>query len=209
MSEQATTASIDQPAAKEAARRPGPVVLDHSYDGIREYDNPLPGWWRITFYATIVFAIGYWIWFHGGGPGVSEKARYVTARKAYDELRANRRAAEGAIDEATIADRARDPAAVARGAKVFAQFCVACHTDNGRGLVGPNLTDDFQKHGHTRTDLYRTVREGLQGTAMVAWSEMLRADQILDVVSFVATLRHTNVPDGKFPEGERVEPFSP
>ena len=40
-----------------------PVLLDHEYDGIREYDNPLPGWWRFIFYASIVFAVAYFIWF--------------------------------------------------------------------------------------------------------------------------------------------------
>jgi cytochrome c oxidase cbb3-type subunit 3 len=196
------------PELPAPAPKPSDPLLDHNYDGIQEYDNPLPGWWTFALYATIVFSIVYWIWFHMGGPGVSVHASYAAARKTYDEQRANRRAAEGEVDEAMIADRVRDPAGVDRGAKVFAQFCVACHTENGRGLVGPNLTDDFQKHGQTRADIYRTVSTGVPGTAMVAWSEMLRTDQILDVVAFVATLRNTNVPGGKAPEGERVEPFS-
>lgn len=186
-----------------------PILLDHEYDGIREFDNPLPGWWRFTFYASIVFAVGYFIWFHAGGPGKSEIEQYTAERKIYDDQRAAQRAAEGDVDDKIVADRAHDPVARERGAKVFAQFCVPCHTDNGRGLVGPNLTDDFQKHGHSRADIYRTVSGGAPGTAMVAWSETMPADKVLDVAAFVTTLRGTNVPGGKEPEGERVGPFDP
>jgi cytochrome c oxidase cbb3-type subunit III len=208
MSDHAITGETAVPA-KPAPGARTPPLMDHAYDGIREYDNPLPGWWRYTFYATIVFAVGYWFWFHAGGPGRSELDQYAAARKDYDQQRATRRAAEGDVDEVTLAGMAHDAATVSRGAAVFTQYCVPCHTDNGRGLVGPNLTDDFQKHGHDRTDLFRTVSGGAPGTAMIAWSETLSASQVLDVVAFVSNLRGTNVPDGKAPEGDPVGAFDP
>jgi len=186
-----------------------PVLLEHGFDGIREYDNPLPGWWRWTFYGTIVFSVVYWIWFHAGGPGPSEHEEYAAARKVYEADRARERSSGGGVNEPTLRARSRDPSAVTRGKAVFSQFCASCHTDDGRGLVGPNLTDEFQKHGRTRVDLLQTVSQGVTGTAMVAWAETLSPDKLLDVVVFVATLRGTNLAGGKAPEGDRVGPFEP
>lgn len=205
----AAGSASEAPEKPEAKLPPKPDghLMSHQYDGIQEYDNPLPGWWKACFYGSIVFAIGYWFYYHGGGPGKSEHEEYAVARKAYDDQRAAEQAAEGAVSESTLAGRAKDAAAVARGKAVFAKYCPSCHTDNGRGLVGPNLTDDFQKHGTTRADLFKTVKGGVTGTAMIAWGETLKPDEVLDVVAFVSTLRGTNVPDGKAPEGERVGPF--
>jgi cytochrome c oxidase cbb3-type subunit 3 len=196
-----------QTPASDQLSTAGPKLLAHSYDGIQEYDNPLPGWWRAIFYASMVYALGYWIWFHGGGPGTSEHQEYVAARKAYDDQRANDLASGGTVSEATVAARAQDGAAIEHGKAVFAKYCASCHTENGRGLVGPNLTDDFQKHGTTRADLFTVASNGVPGTAMVAWSQTLKGDELIDVVAFVSTLRGTNVPDGKAPEGDRVGAF--
>lgn len=202
------TAGSQAPARPGKPAKPaGAPLLAHSYDEIQEYDNPLPGWWRAIFYATIVFSVGYWIWYHAGGPGRSELAVYAAERKAYDDQRANAAATEGAVGEATLAARAADPGAVDHGKAVFAKYCASCHTENGRGLVGPNLTDEFQKHGHARADLFTTISGGVTGTAMIAWSQMLKGDELIDVAAFVSTLRGTNVPGGKAAEGEPVGPY--
>jgi cytochrome c oxidase cbb3-type subunit III len=197
----------DVPATSQRSTATGARVLEHSYDGIQEYDNPLPGWWRAIFYASIVFALGYWIWYHAGGPGQSELAEYAAARKAYDDDRANDQASEGSVSDVTLSARAGDATAVEHGRGVFTKYCASCHTDSGKGLVGPNLTDEFQKHGASRADLFKTVSGGIAGTAMIAWGQTLKGDELIDVVAFVSTLRGTNVPDGKAAEGNRVGPF--
>jgi cytochrome c oxidase cbb3-type subunit 3 len=184
-------------------------LLEHEYDGIREYDNPLPGWWRAIFYGSIVFAIGYWIWFHMGGPGRSELQQFAEARAVHEAKIAAEAASRGRVSEETLARLQSDPATIERGRGVFLKYCQSCHTENGRGLVGPNLTDDFQRHGTTRSDLFQTVLEGEPNTAMVAWGPTLQSDELIAVVAFVSSLRNTNVPDGKEPYGERVAAFAP
>jgi cytochrome c oxidase cbb3-type subunit III len=194
--------------ASSAAPDNEPLLLQHDYDGIREYDNPLPGWWKGIFLVSIVWAIAYWIWFHGGGPGKSDHEEYREALAIHDRQRAAISAREQAmVDEGFLTSLTRDSAAMARGKEVFQTNCISCHTDNGRGLVGPNLTDEFQIHGHARLDIYATVRDGVVTKGMISWGPILKGDDLARVAAFVSTLRGKNVPGGKAPEGERVGPF--
>jgi len=91
---------------------------------------------------------------------------------------------------------------------VFHARCATCHTEDGRGLIGPNLTDHFQLHGESRLDIYKTVKNGVPGTAMLAWGEQLPPNDVLAVAAFVTTLRGQNLP-GKAAEGLPVKPFMP
>src|SRR5512146_2685246 len=69
-------------------------LMDHSYDGIQEYDNPLPGWWRAIFWGSIVFAAGYWVWFHVAPWHSTPAGKYQAALAEYEEGREARAAAE-------------------------------------------------------------------------------------------------------------------
>jgi cytochrome c oxidase cbb3-type subunit III len=183
------------------------VILDHAYDGIREYDNPLPGWWRAIFWATIVFSAGYWVWFHVGDWGRSPDAKYRVALGIYEEGRAVREAAEVRdISEDALARSAQDPNLVAKGTSIYTAKCASCHAAEGQGLIGPNLTDRFQMHGTTRMDVFKTVRTGVPGTAMLAWGEQLPAPDVVAVTAYVITLRGKDI-KGKEPQGQPVESF--
>jgi cytochrome c oxidase cbb3-type subunit 3 len=185
-----------------------PKLTDHAYDGIQEYDNPLPFWWTGVFIATVGWAIGYFAWFHGGGPGKSPQQEYAIAQADWQAKRdAADKAAAASVNEEMLAGLAADPAAVERGKGIFTTRCVACHADDGRGLVGPNLTDEMQIHGASRMDIYRTVYDGVLDKGMVAWGPQLTLDELTSVVAFVTTLRGTNRPGGKPPEGQPVGPF--
>src|SRR3954462_12881445 len=74
-------------------RDDGPL-LDHRYDGIAEYDNPLPGWWRAIFWGTIVFAAGYWVWFHVGNWAETPDEHYRAALVEYQGKKEQRDAAD-------------------------------------------------------------------------------------------------------------------
>lgn len=182
-------------------------ILDHAYDGIREYDNPLPGWWTAIFWISIVFAAGYWVWFHVTGWGSTPDSNYLVALEQYEESKEVREAAEAAdVSEVMLARNTGDSKTVAAGAKIFATRCASCHTEDGRGLIGPNLTDHFQLHGETRMDILKTIRAGVPGTAMLAWGEQLSATDIVAVATFVTTLRGLNI-KGKEPQGHPVGAF--
>jgi cytochrome c oxidase cbb3-type subunit III len=201
----ATTAESGVPAteAKGADAR----ILDHAYDGIREYDNPLPGWWRALFWATIVFSAGYWVWFHVAGWGRSPDEKYQVVLVEYADQKQVREAAEARdVSEESLARTAVDPSALEHGKAIFTARCASCHAEDGHGLIGPNLTDRYQLHGATRMDIFKTVRGGVQGTAMLAWGEQMLASDVVAVAAFVTTLRGKNLP-GKEPQGAPVEPF--
>jgi cytochrome c oxidase cbb3-type subunit 3 len=100
----------------------GGPLMDHAYDGIREYDNPLPGWWRFIFWASIVFSAGYWVWFHVTDWGASPDKNYKENLAAYAEKKALREAADARdVSEDMLARNATDPQALAKGAEVFAK----------------------------------------------------------------------------------------
>lgn len=182
-------------------------LMDHAYDGIEEYDNPMPGWWLTVFWGSIVFAAGYWVWFHVSPWGSTPNKKYEAELAEYNSQKAVREAAEAAnVDEAILARESKDPKTVEHGKAIFKSRCATCHTEDGHGLIGPNLTDSFQIHGSTRMDIYNTVSNGAPGTAMLAWGEQMPATDVLAAAAFVITLRGTNVP-GKEPQGHPVDPF--
>jgi|MudIll2142460700_1097286.scaffolds.fasta_scaffold00509_7 cytochrome c oxidase cbb3-type subunit 3 len=205
MTTQATTAEAGVPDEPALEAR----LMTHAYDGIREYDNPLPGWWSAIFWATIVFAAGYGVFYHIGRWGKTPDQKYQAALATYEGQRGARDRAESAsVSEDVLQRRAADPKTLADGRAVFVARCASCHTDDGRGLIGPNLTDDYQLHGHTRMDIYSTVKKGVAGTAMLAWGEQLPPADVIAVATYVTTLRGQNIP-GKAREGQPVQPFTP
>jgi cytochrome c oxidase cbb3-type subunit 3 len=207
MSPPVAAATADQAAVPEQAAEDAPL-LEHAYDGIREYDNPLPGWWRAMFWGSIVFAAGYFIWFHVADRGESPDARYREELAVYQSKRAEREAADAAnVSEDVLARNSHDDKLVAHGAEIFATRCASCHTADGRGLIGPNLTDLFQIHGSTRMDMFTTIKNGVSGTAMPAWGEQMAPADVVAVATFATTLRGKNVAGGKAPQGAAVEAF--
>jgi cytochrome c oxidase cbb3-type subunit 3 len=195
------------PVADHTDDEPAARILDHAYDGIREYDNPLPSWWSSIFIGTIIFAGFYGLYFHVVHWGATDDDAYQKQLVGYDGKRDVRERAElASISEDYLAERVIDAKIVDRGKAVFAERCASCHGPAGAGVIGPNLTDGFQKHGSTRLDIYKTVRGGVPGTAMLAWGDQLPPNDVVAAAAFVITLRHTNVA-GKAPEGAPVEPF--
>ena len=182
-------------------------IMHHEYDGIREYDNPLPFWWSAVFVVTIVFAAGYWFWYHAGGPGKTEPERFAGEWRDHQAIvaEANRKAGL-VVTEELLANWAKDPAQVEAGRKIFITNCVGCHLEDGRGQTGPNLTDPYQIHGATRMDMFRTVQTGVLAKGMPAWGEVLPPRSVALAAAFAITLRDKPVA-GKAPEGARVERF--
>jgi cytochrome c oxidase cbb3-type subunit 3 len=202
----ATAETVVADEASQQTSNDAPL-LAHEYDGIREYDNPLPGWWRAIFWGSIVFAASYWVWFHVGGWGETPDKRYQAELAEYQGMREQREAADARnVSETVLAADAHDTKLVERGAAIFATRCASCHNKDGQGLIGPNLTDAYQLHGSTRMDILKTVRNGVQGTAMPAWGEQLSAADVVAAATYVTTLRNKKLP-GKEPQGAPVEPF--
>jgi cytochrome c oxidase cbb3-type subunit 3 len=182
-------------------------IMDHSYDGIQEYDNPLPSWWVNLFIICIVFAAGYGVYYHLGGNGKHMHVVYQEEKEALEKLREMVLAKSVKATPETLAKFAKDPALAAKMKPMFVKLCSQCHKKNGAGQIGPNLTDDHQKHGTDRMAIYKTIRDGVPEKGMQAWGKKLKPLDVIRMAAFVSTLRGTKVAGGKAPEGKKIPPY--
>lgn len=178
-------------------------LLDHNYDGIQEYDNPMPRWWVAIFWATIVFSVFYVIFYHGG-PGKLAIEAYNEDMVAYYDLQAQQFLALGEITEDTLHGLMDNEAMMAGAQQVFVSRCAQCHGTNAEGNIGPNLTDQYWLHGNQLTDIYRTIMEGVVDKGMQSWRNVLRPAEIMSLAAYVGTLRGTEPPNPKAPQGEEM-----
>ena len=181
------------------------VMTDHEYDGIRELDNALPPWWKYGFYLTIVWALVYLVHYHVAATGPSSQKEYeIQVAEAEKQIEEYRKNAKNLVDEKTVV-LLTNPSDIENGKNIFNTNCTSCHGNSGEGKIGPNLTDNFWKHGGTVNDLFKTVKLGVSGTGMKAWKSDLSAMEIAQVSSYILTLKGTNPANAKAPEGLLIE----
>lgn len=185
----------------------GDIMLDHNYDGIRELDNHLPPWWKWLFYGTIVFSVVYLIFYHLSDtlplPLQEYEQELTLAEEQARKLKASNPVA--AIDETNV-QLLTDASALADGKTTFLNNCASCHRKDGGGDIGPNLTDEYWKHGGSIQDIFKVVRHGVQGTNMIAWEGFISPEKMQNVSNYVLTLQGTNPENPKKPEGELYKP---
>ncbi len=177
-------------------------LLDHAYDGIQEFDNPMPRWWVWIFWATIVFSVLYIIDVGGfmKGPG-----RIADYDRSVAEAERRFPKPSGAADAGMLAALAKDPKALSLGKTVFSTNCAVCHRADAGGNIGPNLTDEYWLHGGSIVEIHKTITEGVLAKGMPNWGKMLSPDQVNAVTAYVASLAHSNPPNPKAPQGDKVE----
>lgn len=181
--------------------------LPHNYDGIEEYDNPLPFWWVALFWVTIVFSVGYWAYYHvGDGPSILQA--YDVDMKQYYDQQAQAMAAAGAITDDALRGMQSNGAIMATAKATFGARCVVCHGEHAEGKIGPNLTDKYWLHGGRLTDFFRTISEGVPAKGMVAWKTQLLPAEMMSLAAYVGTLQGTNPANPKEPQGELYDPAS-
>jgi cytochrome c oxidase cbb3-type subunit 3 len=196
------------PIEKEAA-----IQFEHEYDGIRELDNVLPPWWLWMFYATIVFSIIYLVHYHISpikafenigfiGPGVGQEELYkMEMEQAEKEKQAYLAQMANKVNEENVT-ALLEPKEIAEGKNIFLTNCATCHGKEGQGGAGPNLTDDYWLHGGGIKNVFKTIKYGVPQKGMIAWETQLSPMQIQQVASYILTLRGTNPPGAKEPQGE-------
>ncbi|WP_278923334.1 MULTISPECIES: cytochrome-c oxidase, cbb3-type subunit III [Pseudophaeobacter] len=186
-----------------------PNTTGHSWDGIEEFDNPMPRWWLWTLYATIVWAIGYTILYPAwpmvnsatsGLLGWSTRADVAAEIAAVEEANAPMNAKLEAADLTAISgDADMGPYAVSAGSAVFKTWCAQCHGSGAAGAKGyPNLLDDDWLWGGSIEEIHTTVSHGIRNeesddarySEMPAFGrdELLEKDEIDQVVNFVMSL---------------------
>jgi cytochrome c oxidase cbb3-type subunit 3 len=183
----------------------GTETTGHSWDGLKELNTPLPRWWVWTFYATIIWAIGYSI-VYPSWPLLTTNFKGLwgwSSRADVDKSLADAQAAQkewvdkiAAADvDAINADENLRNFAIAGGAAAFKVNCVQCHGSGAAGAVGyPNLNDNDWLWGGKLADIYTTIQHGIRSTddsttrdsAMPAFADgVLDATQIDQVANYV------------------------
>ncbi len=179
----------------------------HRYDGIQEFDNPMPRWWVALFWLTIAFTPLYIAAVHVFG-WLPTYDRHLAAQT--DDLTAVREAYAAAnpafaTDPATLATYAANADNAAAGAATYAALCVACHGDKGQGLIGPNLTDEHWLHGATPEAVYAVLTKGVVEKGMPAWDAALSDEERGQLLAFITSIYDTHPPGAKEPQGVEVE----
>ena len=192
---------------KEVDRVSGVATTGHSWDGIKELDNPMPRWWLICFYVTIAWALGYviaypaWPMIRTATTGVLGYSSRAEMRKELDAAQAAKSDYIAAISAKSIdeimADDTLRTFAAAAGAAAFKINCVQCHGSGAQGSPGyPNLNDDEWLWGGTPREIQQTIAYGIRFaedpdtrvSEMPAFGTMLQSKQIAQVTAFVLSL---------------------
>ena len=180
------------------------IDLGHDYDGIRELDNKLPGWWLYGFYLCIFFAGIYLYRYHvAHSAPLSKEELQISLDKAEIEKQEYLKKAGNSVDENTV-KLLTSPEDLAEGKKVFTTICAACHRPDGGGNVGPNLTDDYWIHGGSINEVFKTIKYGWPEKGMQSWKDNYSPKQIAQIASYVKSLHGTNPPNPKEPQGTLV-----
>ncbi len=179
-------------------------LLDHEYDGIRELDNPMPGWWKATFLASVVFSALY-LWFYQGLGQDLVADEYAADVARYLEHQEALAAKAEIVSEETLTELSHDAAAVAEARAKFGAVCAPCHGARGEGKIGPNLTDEFWLNGDgSLMSILSTVEGGVVAKGMPAWGRQLAPDEVKKMAAFVGSIRNTHQAGGKKGEGQRA-----
>ncbi|MBK8289238.1 MAG: cytochrome-c oxidase, cbb3-type subunit III [Cellvibrionales bacterium] len=160
----------------------------HVYDGIEEYDNPLPAWWLYMFVISMVFAIGYLVLFPGLGnfKGVIGWTQVGQWEKENEKLDAKFDVLLKKYAAMPVEELAKDEKARRSGQRLFASYCATCHGSDAGGNTGfPNLRDQDWLYGGSPDRIAETITEGRKG-AMPAWKGIMTDQQINDVATWLA-----------------------
>ena len=196
--------------AKKHEAATEPETTGHEWDGIHELNKPLPKWWLWTFYATVVWAIGYWLlmpsWplvssYTKGFLGYSQRETVAEQLKAAKAAQAVYREQIAKSDlDAITANPELLSFALAGGEAAFGDNCAPCHGRGAQGAFGyPNLRDDSWLWGGTLAAIHQTITHGVRandpetrspGAQMPAFGKMgvLQEQQIADVAEYVLSL---------------------
>ncbi len=196
-------------AKKRIDESTGTETMGHEWDGIEELNTPLPRWWLLTFFACIIFAIGYVIAYpaiplgNHATPGLLGWTSRGQLAKETAAANGARAATIAALAATPIEDLPKNPElmreAIAGGRAAFKVNCVQCHGSGAAGGIGyPNLNDDDWLWGGNLAEIQTTITHGIRypGDPATRQSMMpsfgrdklLTADQVQDAASFVRSL---------------------
>jgi cytochrome c oxidase cbb3-type subunit 3 len=192
-------------ANRKREQQPADKTTGHEYDGIQEYDNPLPAWWFYMFVITIVWGAAYLVIYPGMGnfPGIlgwtqiEQHDREVAA--ADEKFRAMR----DRYMALPVEEIAGDPAVRKMGMRMFSNNCAQCHGADAKGSYGfPNLTDGDWIFGGTPDAIKASITQGRQA-AMPAWGTVIGDQGVEEVTAYVMSINGREADEAKVAAGEK------
>ena len=171
------------------------ILIDHGFDGIMELDNALPKWWLGLFWFGTAFMVLY-IAAYAFTDFASPIKEYEQEYKEQEASVAKYLAEQPPV---TIENAEFSEDNIAAGAEVFKTNCVSCHSDGGKGGIGPNLTDNYWHNQPEKTlfkNVFHVVTNGVTGTAMQAWGKngVLTGNDIQNVAAYVYSINQMKKP---------------
>ncbi len=165
-------------------------TMGHEFDGIEEYDNPLPAWWVGMFLFTIFFSVIFLVYYPGLG---SFKGIGDWSQESQWQQDTNREAARVAplydrLGNLSETELHQDKVAQQIGRRLFLNNCSTCHGITAQGAFGfPNLTDSEWLWGSDFSEIQTTITQG-RTAAMPAWGQALGEKGVSDVTEYVRSL---------------------
>ncbi|MDR8014021.1 cytochrome-c oxidase, cbb3-type subunit III [Ectopseudomonas guguanensis] len=188
----------------EVHKNPTEQTMGHAFDGIEEYDNPLPKWWFMLFVGTLVFGAAYLLLYPGLGnfkgllpgyeDGWTQVKQWQREMDRADELYGPIFAKYAAMP---IEEVAKDERALKMGGRLFASNCSVCHGSDAKGSYGfPNLADNSWRWGGEPETIKTTILKGRHGM-MPPQGAAIGEDGVRNVAAFVLTrLGGRELPEG-------------
>jgi cytochrome c oxidase cbb3-type subunit 3 len=193
----------------------GTETTGHEWDGIKELDTPMPRWWLIVFYITIIWSVWYWVVYpawptlsgdgvRGGTEGSKGWTQYSQLEESQAEIHARKAAYQARFDAASYDEIRSDEAlyafGLAGGKAAFGDNCATCHGTGGAGGPGyPNLNDDDWLWGGRMDDIHQTIQFGIRAphdetrfSEMPAFGEMLAGEEVEAIASHVVAVATGN-----------------
>ena len=196
--------------ATRSGEQPGPTdqTLGHAFDGIEEYDNPLPRWWFMLFLGTLIFAGAYLLLYPGLGnfagklPGYEGGWTQVKQwQREMDKADAEYGPIYASYAKMPVEDVAKDERALKMGGRLFASNCSVCHGSDAKGAYGfPNLTDKEWRWGGDAASIKQTIAGGRTGM-MPPQAAMIGEEGVRNAAAYVLT----ELAGRKLPEGETAD----
>ena len=167
-------------------------TMGHSFDGIEEYDNPLPRWWFMLFIGTLVFGILYLVLYPGLGnfkgvlPGYEDGwTQEKQWQREVDQADAKFGPIFAKYSAMSVAQVAQDADALKIGARLYANYCSICHGSDAKGSIGfPNLADNEWRWGGDANTIKASILHG-RVAAMPAWGQAIGEEAVRNVAAFV------------------------
>lgn len=183
--------------------RPGQTT-GHNYDGIEEYDNPLPAWWYWGFMLSIIFAAIYLTYYPGLG-NFSGVGNWTQINELEEDQVANEvkyGPLFAAYGEVPLEELSKDEAALKMGQRLFSNNCIMCHGSGATGGTGfPNLLDDEWMWGGSAEQIKASITNGRNGV-MAPWGEVLKEEGVKSVTSYVLSLAGREVDEVSAAQGK-------